>query len=57
VLNVYHSQVFVSALQPHTTEGMNDEDLDIPPTWFLTHAKIKVLLAKMVHRNNKESCR
>ena len=30
VLNVHHSQVFVSAVQPHVTEDMDDEDLDIP---------------------------
>jgi hypothetical protein len=37
------------------TDDMDDEDLDIPPTWWLTHAKIKGLLAKMVHHNNKRS--
>lgn len=57
VLNVHHSQVFVSAVQPHVTEDMDDEDLDIPSTWWLTHPKIKGLLSKMVHCNNKEICR
>jgi hypothetical protein len=39
------------------TDSPQTDDLDIPPTWWLTHPKIKGLLAKTVHRNNKEICR
>jgi hypothetical protein len=41
-------------IQEGAVEGMEDDDIDVEPDFWLKHISMRCLLATMVHRKNKE---